>query len=203
MPGLLRGMARTAVVAGTATAVSNRVSRRQARRWGAQEAARSAGAVRPSAAPAAPRRRRRSRRAAQGTRRPQGPGSVDRGGVRRREGANSRQLNTETAGKSPRLGDAHPLRRARDWRYGPHGCPHSPGCCAPRGARLAGCGGDGNDDKSSTASAPANTATEPATTQQEAVPAVVKVSRLATTSTSRRTSRSNAASRSAGATRAP
>jgi hypothetical protein len=31
-------MARTAVVAGTATAVSNRVSRRQARRWGAQEA---------------------------------------------------------------------------------------------------------------------------------------------------------------------
>jgi hypothetical protein len=37
MPGLLRGMARTAVVAGTATAVSNRVSRRQARRWGAQD----------------------------------------------------------------------------------------------------------------------------------------------------------------------
>ena len=37
MPGLLRGMARTAVVAGTATAVSNRVSRRQASRWGAQE----------------------------------------------------------------------------------------------------------------------------------------------------------------------
>jgi len=31
-------MARTAVVAGTATAVSNRVSRRQANRWGAQEA---------------------------------------------------------------------------------------------------------------------------------------------------------------------
>jgi hypothetical protein len=29
-------MARTAVVAGTATAVSNRVSRRQARRWGAE-----------------------------------------------------------------------------------------------------------------------------------------------------------------------
>jgi hypothetical protein len=36
MPGLLRGVARTAVVAGTATAVSNRVSRRQANRW-AQE----------------------------------------------------------------------------------------------------------------------------------------------------------------------
>ena len=36
MPGLLRGMARTAVVAGTATAVSNRVSRRQADRWSQQ-----------------------------------------------------------------------------------------------------------------------------------------------------------------------
>jgi hypothetical protein len=33
MPGLLRGIARTAVVAGTATAVSNRVSRRQGGRW--------------------------------------------------------------------------------------------------------------------------------------------------------------------------
>ncbi len=37
MPGLLRGVARTAVVAGTATAVSNRVSRRQARRWSEQD----------------------------------------------------------------------------------------------------------------------------------------------------------------------
>ncbi|MEQ6903086.1 SHOCT domain-containing protein, partial [Nocardioides sp. YIM 152588] len=34
--GLVRGMARTAVVAGTATAVSNRVSRRQAGRWAQQ-----------------------------------------------------------------------------------------------------------------------------------------------------------------------
>ena len=34
MPGLIRGVARTAAIAGTATAVSNRVSRRQARRWG-------------------------------------------------------------------------------------------------------------------------------------------------------------------------
>ena len=34
MPGLIRGVARTAVIAGTATSVSNRVSRRQARRWG-------------------------------------------------------------------------------------------------------------------------------------------------------------------------
>ena len=37
MPGLVRGVARTAVIAGTATAVSNRVSRRQAGRWAAQE----------------------------------------------------------------------------------------------------------------------------------------------------------------------
>lgn len=37
MPGLIRGVARTAVVAGTATAVSNRVSRRQAGRWAQQE----------------------------------------------------------------------------------------------------------------------------------------------------------------------
>src|SRR4051794_12753704 len=36
MPGLIGAMARTAVVAGTATAASNRVSRRQARRWGEQ-----------------------------------------------------------------------------------------------------------------------------------------------------------------------
>jgi Short C-terminal domain len=35
--GLIRGMARTAVVAGTATAVSNRVSRRQSERWQRQE----------------------------------------------------------------------------------------------------------------------------------------------------------------------
>jgi hypothetical protein len=36
MPGLIRGMARVAVVSGTATAVSNRVSRRQAGRWAEQ-----------------------------------------------------------------------------------------------------------------------------------------------------------------------
>jgi hypothetical protein len=39
MPGLLRGVARTAAIAGTATAVSNRVSRRQGERWSEQEAA--------------------------------------------------------------------------------------------------------------------------------------------------------------------
>jgi hypothetical protein len=50
--GLLRGMARTAVVAGTATAVSNRVSRRQAERWQEQEYAQQAQyAAPPSYAP--------------------------------------------------------------------------------------------------------------------------------------------------------
>ena len=34
---LLRGIARTAAIAGTATAVSNRVSRRQAGRWAAKD----------------------------------------------------------------------------------------------------------------------------------------------------------------------
>lgn len=49
MPRLIRGVARTAVVAGTATAVSNRVSRRQGERW-AQEAP-PAAAPAPSAGP--------------------------------------------------------------------------------------------------------------------------------------------------------
>jgi len=52
MPGLLRGVARTAMIAGTATAVSNRVSKRQAERWGAQEMQQAAAA--PPAQPAAP-----------------------------------------------------------------------------------------------------------------------------------------------------
>jgi hypothetical protein len=39
MPGLLRGVARVAAISGTATAVSNRVSRRQANRWAQQDEA--------------------------------------------------------------------------------------------------------------------------------------------------------------------
>ena len=54
MPGLLRGVARTAMVAGTATAVSNRVSRRQANRWAAQEAPPQYDAPPPAPAPVAP-----------------------------------------------------------------------------------------------------------------------------------------------------
>jgi hypothetical protein len=38
MPGLIRGIARTAVVAGTATAVSGRVRRRQAERYTSRDA---------------------------------------------------------------------------------------------------------------------------------------------------------------------
>jgi hypothetical protein len=56
MPGLLRGVARTAVIAGTATSVSNRVSRRQGQRWAQQEAQEApqqqAYAPPPQAAPA-------------------------------------------------------------------------------------------------------------------------------------------------------
>jgi hypothetical protein len=70
MPGLMRGMARTAVVAGTATAVSGRVARRQAEKFadrdqaiaanrgtgyaqGAQEAYAQPAPPPPPAAPAA------------------------------------------------------------------------------------------------------------------------------------------------------
>ena len=51
MPGLLRGVARTAVIAGTATGVSNRVSRRQASRWSQQERAAGGSVEQPQAAP--------------------------------------------------------------------------------------------------------------------------------------------------------
>jgi len=55
MPGLLRGVARTAVIAGTATSVSNRVSKRQGERWAGQEQQQYAQqAPPPQAAPAAP-----------------------------------------------------------------------------------------------------------------------------------------------------
>ena len=57
MPGLLRGVARTAVVAGTATAVSNRVSRRQAEplgRAGPAGVPRARGRPPPPAAAPAP-----------------------------------------------------------------------------------------------------------------------------------------------------
>jgi hypothetical protein len=54
MPGLLRGVARTAVIAGTATHVSNNVSRRQTRRWAQQEQAEYPPQEQYAAAPPAP-----------------------------------------------------------------------------------------------------------------------------------------------------
>jgi hypothetical protein len=57
MPGLLRGVARVAVVSGTATAVSNRVSRRQASRWsdqGQEQPGYAAAQPPPQAAPPPP-----------------------------------------------------------------------------------------------------------------------------------------------------
>jgi hypothetical protein len=51
MPGLLRGIVRTAAVAGTATAVSNRVSRRQAERWAQQGSGYAPARVTPDYAP--------------------------------------------------------------------------------------------------------------------------------------------------------
>ncbi|MBS1863197.1 MAG: SHOCT domain-containing protein [Actinobacteria bacterium] len=51
MPGLLRGIGRTAAIAGTATAVSGGVRRRQERRWAQQETPPQAE---PAAAPAGP-----------------------------------------------------------------------------------------------------------------------------------------------------
>jgi hypothetical protein len=54
MPRLLRTVARTAVVAGTATTVSNRVSRRQANKWSQQETAQAPPEAAPAPAAAAP-----------------------------------------------------------------------------------------------------------------------------------------------------
>lgn len=55
MPRLMRGIARTAVVAGTATAVSNGVSRRQQSKWQEkdQQAQQQQAQQQPAAAPAA------------------------------------------------------------------------------------------------------------------------------------------------------
>ena len=53
MPGLLRGVARTAAIAGTATAVSGRVQRRQNRRWAEQDYQETEAAPPPEAAPVA------------------------------------------------------------------------------------------------------------------------------------------------------
>ena len=54
MPGLLRGVARTAVIAGTASSVSGRVQRRQNARWAEEDQGAAPAQVPPqAAAPAA------------------------------------------------------------------------------------------------------------------------------------------------------
>ena len=89
MPGLIRGVARTAVVAGTATNVSNHVSRRQAEKW-ARAGAAGAAAVRAAARPCPRGARRRPDRAAQGARRAPRQRRLDRRGVRCPEGQAAR-----------------------------------------------------------------------------------------------------------------
>jgi hypothetical protein len=54
MPRLMRTVARTAVVAGTATAVSNRVSRRQGNRWNQQAEAEAYEQMQQAPPPPAP-----------------------------------------------------------------------------------------------------------------------------------------------------
>ena len=53
MPGLLRGVARTAVIAGTASSVGGRVRHRQEQRWARQEEEQYAQQGQPPAAPQA------------------------------------------------------------------------------------------------------------------------------------------------------
>ena len=117
-PSLVGTMARTAVVAGTATAVAGGMSRHsQAKQQQAAEAqayeqqqqqaqidAQVAAAVAAQAPPppppaAAPRRRWRRRRPAHQARRAEGPGHPHRRRVRRRKGENSRRLIANLGGQ--------------------------------------------------------------------------------------------------------
>ena len=82
---LLRGIARTAAIAGTATAVSNRVSRRQQNRWAQQEDQQYAQQQQYAAAATAGTGSR-PHRAAEGSRRAQITGDPHRGRVRGPEG---------------------------------------------------------------------------------------------------------------------
>ena len=104
--GLIRGVARTAAIAGTATAVSNRVSRRQANKLGGRRTSKprmlrlTSGSRRTSSSrlrPGTARRTDRERYAhtASATWAAQGVRSADRGGVRRTEGKDSRQLTDD------------------------------------------------------------------------------------------------------------
>ena len=140
MPGLLRGVARTAVIAGTATSVSNRVSRRQGRSLGAagRTAAAAAGARRRRAGRG---RRRVDDRSAQGARRAESPGDPHRGGVRRPEGKAALGVTPAPPTGRRQLGDV-PLDVAGDRLAAPTaGSPRRPsgsGRAASSGRRAAG-----------------------------------------------------------------
>jgi hypothetical protein len=75
--GLLRAVARTAVIAGTATAVSNRASRRLANRWAQDDQSQYADQAPPPQA---------ADSISQGVGGAEGPGDPHRGGVCRAEG---------------------------------------------------------------------------------------------------------------------
>ena len=131
MPGLLRGIARTAVVAGTATAVSNRVSRRQANRWAqddqsayaqpqyARAAVRPAAVRQPQYAPAPARasrgRRRHVRPAAEARRAPRPRASSPRRSSPRRRPRSSpgsaRTMCSRRTGSGPERDVVVELRR--------------------------------------------------------------------------------------------
>ena len=103
---LLRGIARTAAIAGTATAVSNRVSRRQQNRWAQQEDQQYAQQQPQQYARAAPRGRRAGQGpggTAQGSRRAQVAGDPHRRRVRRPEGEDPGVLNTGPVTAQPSL----------------------------------------------------------------------------------------------------
>ena len=94
---LLRGIARTAAIAGTATAVSNRVSRRQQNRWAQQEEQQYAQQPQYAPPPAAGTCAR-PHRTAEGARRAQVSGHPHRGRIRGSEGEGSGVLRESGTG---------------------------------------------------------------------------------------------------------
>ena len=102
--------ARTAVVAGTATAVSGRVQRRQANKWAEQDQQQyEQQAPPPQQSRRAGRRaaRRGPDREAQGARPAPRAGHPDRRGVRRREGEGPQRLSRTTHEPGRRRGRGH------------------------------------------------------------------------------------------------
>ena len=139
--GLIRGVARTAAIAGTATVVSNRVSRRQANKWAEKDQQQADAAGRRAAAGCLPQQQAYARRPlrhrlrhrgirhahpASATWGAQGGRCADRGGIRCTEGEDSRQLTQHAACRSesskpplvrqrlPRTWPTHQSRRVRD-----------------------------------------------------------------------------------------